>query len=88
MLSTPVVTLNVPSFWSLTVCVSNTNSPRVSVDVGTRWSTTFTTPPIAPLPKNRVAGPRSTSICLAVEASLATAWSGPTRETSLTSKPF
>ncbi|MNT39666.1 hypothetical protein D3C72_1759340 [compost metagenome] len=50
-------------------------------------STTLTTPPMAPPPYSRVAGPRSTSMRSASSGSTVTAWSGEMFDASITSEP-
>ena len=87
-LSVPVVRLNDASFSSATVLWLSDQSASKSLLVGTRLSTTFTTPPTAPLPKINVAGPRKISTCFTVAVSVDTTWSGPTRDASLASRPF
>lgn len=80
-----------PAFSSLPVPVRSSARPERGKplrSVGIRLSTTLTAPPMAPLPKKRLAGPFSTSMLSARNGSTVTAWSTLTVETSSVDRPF
>ena len=80
----------IPVRSSLTLPARSSARPSSGREVaasGMRPSTTFTAPPMAPLPYSRLAGPFSTSIWLARKGSMLTAWSTLTVDTSPAARP-